>query len=171
MRGEWAPEIERAHHKLPESHIGDLELATWIVGRAPDTVYAVNRPVASPHALAGNHIQSHLGFPHGGMALVTWSNAWPAGEPHHGLSVIAGSGAAYSDEHQNRQLLFGGGRATAPRSDEGSVVAAVLQEFADRLTNVADHNNRLDAWRRLSMIVAAAERSVATGQAVSLKVK
>lgn len=155
--------------QVPSSLIGDLETATWIIGRSPDTAYAVRRSIAQPSGPSGDFLQVQLGFPFGGMALVSMSTALPSGDAHHSLSVIASTGAAYSDEHQNRQLLFAGGPASAPVADEGDSTAALLDEFAAAAQSPDEPNERLRSWQQLTRIVEAVERSLATQQAVSLE--
>jgi predicted dehydrogenase len=149
---------------LPAELIGDLETAVRLVGRNPDTVYAVRRiPDSGPPS--GECLHVHLGFPGGAMALVSFSTALPPGDGHQSLSVICQTGAAYADGHQNRQLLLAGGPATAPLAEEGDATAFLLEEFVTATENLAAMDERLNCWRRLARLVAAVEESLATHQA------
>lgn len=170
VRGEPAAAPGDSGASLPAGLIGDLELATWIVGRAPDALYAVRQRNPSSNRPHAETVQVHLGFPNGGMALVTWSSVWCSPDAHHSVSVIASTGAAYLDDAQNRQLLYGEGETTAPVADEGPVTTAVLQQFVDGIKSGRAAGNGLDSWRRVAQVVAAVEQSLATEQAVSLRV-
>jgi predicted dehydrogenase len=149
--------------------VGDLDLATWLIGRMPNTVYAIRRVVQMEAAPNAECLHVHLGFPQGGMALLTQTTAVAAGDAYEALSVIAFSGAAYADDHQNRQLLLSGGAATALPVDDGDALAVLLDEFASRVQGSVEPTDSLDSWRRLVAIADAVERSAASQQAVSLE--
>ena len=100
--------------------------------------------------------------------MITNTTAVPGNDAYDALSVIAFSGAAYSDDHQNRQLLFGGA-ATAPPADEGDALAFLLDEFAANVQSSVDPADSLGRWRQLAMIADAVERSAASQQAVTLE--
>lgn len=169
QRGESRTVDRTAAQGLPDALIGDVELAVWLVGSGPETVYAVRRDVTASDGLHGEYVQVHLGFPWGGMALVSWTDAWPPGDAHQSLSVIAATGAAYADDHVNRQLLFQGGPATAPRADEGSVVAALLQEFAAGVQSGRDWSRQQETWRHVARTAAAIKQSLDTQRAVAVE--
>ena len=103
------------------------------------------------------------------MGLVTETTAVPAGDASEALSVIAFSGAAYADDHQNRQLLLGGGLATAPHVDDGDALAVLLDEFAVRAQNSSTPTDSLDTWRRISALMNAVEQSADSQQAITLE--
>lgn len=149
--------------------VSDLDLAMWLIGRMPDTVYAVRRRVPMAGASHAECLHVHLGFPQGAMALVTETTAVPAGDASEALSVIAFSGAAYADDHQNRQLLLGGGAATAPPVDDGDALAWLLDEFALRVQNSTGPAEALDHWRRVATVADAVKRSADSQQAISLE--
>jgi len=149
--------------------VSDLDLATWLIGRMPDTVYAVRRRVELADAPNAECLHVHLGFPQGAMGLITETTAVPAGDASEALSVIAFSGAAYADDHQNRQLLLGGGAATAPHVDDGNALAVLLDEFAVRVQNTAAQSDSLDTWRRISVLMKAVEQSADSQQAIRLE--
>lgn len=146
---------------LPDPLIRDLDVALWLAGRAPDRVFAVEQKSA------GRYLQVHLGFPHGGMALLDYASTLPPGDGYSSLSVIAASGAAYADDHQNAQLLFRGGRPQALRSEEcAGQLAAIAQEFVDSLR--AGRDFPASNWKVVFAVTRAAEESLASGRAVAL---
>jgi len=118
------PGLVRIHRWSPRPvpPTRDVDMALWLMGRAPDVVHAVRGDGVS---------QIHLGFPGGGMALVSHAHGPALGE-YTSLSVIAADGAAHADDHVNHQLLFKAGVAHAVPTDEGDIaVASMIQGFID----------------------------------------
>ncbi|MBL8849737.1 MAG: hypothetical protein JNG89_08635 [Planctomycetaceae bacterium] len=165
-RGEPASKIDSSSPRLPSALISDIDLAIWLVGRAPETAYAVQR---NGQQAEQRCIQVHLGFSGGGMALVTHTSVWPSQDAHQSVSVIAAGGAAYSDGHQNRQLLFSNGSASAPIADEGPVLTALLSDFVDQVQSGGSCASHDPSWRQLAIVVAAVEQSIASGDAVPVE--
>ena len=93
-----------------------IDLAIWLFGESPTEVYAVGRP---------GYAQVHLGFPDGGMALIDDVRTLPNGDGYLSLSLIGSSGAAYADDHHNRNLLFQGGDPSAIDTGQGSAALTV----------------------------------------------
>lgn len=155
--------------RLEAALIGDVDLAVWLTGRTPDTVFAVRRPVETDSADHPEILHVHLGFQQGGMALLTSTSAGDGTDEYESLSVIAFSGAAYADDHQNRQLLFGNGPATALRAEEGDTLAFLIEEFALSVKGETDPEALLSHWRRIEAIAEAVERSAASRQAIGLE--
>lgn len=150
---------------VPEPLLRDIDVALWLAGSRPDRVFAVEQK-----AERGRYVQVHLGFPAGGMALLDFDSGLPAGADYHSLSVIAQSGAAYADDHQNAQLLFRGGSAQAVRTDERTgQLAAIAQEFV----NALKENRGLSegAWKDVFVVADAVAQSLASGSAVVLEAK
>lgn len=119
----------------------DIDLAIWMFGELPATVYAVARSIAA--ANGSDFLQIHLGFSAGGMALIDLSNNLPAqdGDPqsYYSLSLIGSSGAAYADDHHNQQLLFASHGAQALKTGAGDLATtAELQEFVDAIAAERD---------------------------------
>ena len=101
--------------------VAGIDLAIWLFGESPTEVYAVGRP---------GYAQVHLGFPDGGMALIDEARTLPNGDGYLSLSLIGSSGAAYADDHHNRNLVFQGGDPSAIDTGQGSAaLAAELEEF------------------------------------------
>lgn len=169
----WDPAITGQaiiRSQLPVPLINDLELATWMFGRLPATVYAIEQlPSESPNTFEspmGRLVQVHLGFPGGGMALINYSNRLPSGDGYQSLSVIGSSGAAYADDHQNRQLVFSGGPPQAVRSHEGTVLTRVLQEFIDDLRELRDFSTSRSIWPAVWNVGDAILQSLESRQAI-----
>lgn len=138
----------------------DLDTALWLVGEPPDRIYAVGRD---------RFVQVHLGFPGGGMALIDYDGRLPEGDGYSSLSVIAASGAAYADDHQNMQLLYRGGRAQAVRTEEGTRQhVAMIQAFVDGLHAGRDFSEDETAWRQIFAVADAVKNSTTTRMAVGL---
>lgn len=159
----WEPSARVSAEGLPDQLIRDLDVALWLADRMPNRVFAVEQKNDT-----GRYVQLHLGFPSGGMALLDYSNALPPGDGYSSLSVIASTGAAYADDHQNAQLLYRGGGAQALRIEERAAqLAAMAQEFIDALRDGRDLNAGIDDWRRVFAVVKVATKSLATGRAVT----
>lgn len=148
---------------VPEPLIRDLDVTLWLAGRKPNRVFALERKDN-----AGRFVQVHLGFPHGGMALLDFDSRLPAGDGYSSLSVIAQSGAVYADDHQNAQLLYRGGHPQAIRTDEcASQLAAVAQDFVNNLKKSAplDSTN----WNEVFAVANAVTASIVSGKAVAME--
>src|SRR5262249_132576 len=118
----------------------------------------------------GRFVQVHLGCSGGGMALIDYSDRLPPGDAYQALSVIGSAGAAYADDHQNMQLVYGGGRPRAVRTDEGiRYLAALVQEFVDCLQPGQDTPEDLTSWRTLWAVVRAVEQSLTVRQATPVE--
>ena len=82
--------------------------------------------------------------------------------------MIAASGAAYADDHQNAQLLYRGGNAQAIRTDErAGQLAALAQEFVNALNEGRDFS--ANAWKDVFAVAEAVVKSLASGRAVALE--
>ncbi len=101
--------------------VNGIDLAIWLFDGLPTEVYAVGR---------SGYAQVHLGFPDGGMALIDEARTLPNGDGYLSLSLIGSSGAAYADDHHNRNLVFQGGDPGAIDTGQGSAaLTAQLEEF------------------------------------------
>ena len=101
--------------------VAGIDLAIWLFGGSPTEVYAVGR---------SGYAQVHLGFPDGGMALIDEARTLPNGDGYLSLSLIGSSGAAYADDHHNRNLVFQGGDPSAIDTGQGAAaLTAQLEEF------------------------------------------
>jgi hypothetical protein len=162
----WEPAVpDRAPEPgtLPEQLVRDLDVALWLAELEPERVYAVQQ--SDP---AGRYVQVHVGFPGGASALLDFDGRIPAGDGYQSLSVIAASGAAYADDHQNAQLLYRGGQPRAVRTEErAGQFAAIAQEFVDALRDVRDLTTASSLqWRNTFALADAVAESLATGKVV-----
>jgi predicted dehydrogenase len=174
-----APGVVRMHRwdhstssgdEMPASLILDVDVALWLVGETPDRVYAVEVQHEGRVGASGRLIQLHLGFPGGGMALIDYAERPRAVDGYQSLSVIGSSGAAYADDHQNMQLLFGNaGPPHAIRVSERAIaLVALVQSFVNELDQPdAERADSSAAWTRVLGVALAARQSVASGRAVA----
>lgn len=161
----WEPPSDQST-ELPEGLLRDIDVTLWLVGRQPDRVFAVEQKAQG----GGQYVQVHLGFPGGAMALLDFSNQLPPGDGYESLSVIAAHGAAYADDHQNRQLLYRGGHPQAVRTPEdvghlaGLVLGFIEAIRADRDVTTTSAKE----WQTVFAVVDAVRKSLASGQATTL---
>jgi predicted dehydrogenase len=147
-----------------------IDLVEWLMGTAPNLVYAVDREVCVAHTKFGLSAQVHLGFPHGGMALVDYTDRLLQGDRYDSFSLIASAGAAYADDHQNMQLIHGGGQPHAVRTDEvPELLTLLLQEFVDTVHTSHDFSAGLAAWQHVWAVANAVRSSFLSRQAIVLK--
>jgi predicted dehydrogenase len=159
------PESEGPHEPLPIAMTQDIDVALWLMGEAPDVVYAVER---AGEDRGGRSTQVHLGFPGGGMALIDYSDQLPRGDGYQSLSLIGSAGAAYADDHQNRQLLYRGGRPEAVRVDErGRQFLELVQAFVSDLEQGRDLAASVSTWRTVLAVADAARQSVGLQRALA----
>jgi predicted dehydrogenase len=150
---------------LPGPLVRDLDVVLWLSDLLPDVVFALERP-----GPAGRHLQVHLGFPGGGMALLDYDDGTPRGAGYQALTVVGAAGAAYADDHQNAQLLFRDGRALAVRTGEGlRQILSLAQEWIDGLGTGTDPTAGLASWRKVFAVVEAIRQALATHRAVPLE--
>jgi predicted dehydrogenase len=122
------PGLLRLHHWHPgaitmDEQIAAVDLALWFFGTVPDTTYYTSS--------SGNRL-IHLGFPAGGMAMIDFSGALPDGDGYHSLSLIGSRGAAYADDHRDRNLIFSGGSAKAEMpASRDAYIQPMLEDFLD----------------------------------------
>lgn len=144
----------------PALLLADLDIALWLMGVSPDVVCALEGE--------GGVLQVHLGFPGGGMALISHAAAGLSGHRYSSLSVIASAGAAYADDQANRQLYFTRGEPCAAflASEEAGAVTSMVQSFVDDVLEGADLSPALANWRRALAVRNAVTQSLATRRAV-----
>lgn len=158
---------------LPGPLVADLDLAVWLAGKLPNRVFSLQRRATDAReqtsAAMGRFLQVHLGFPEG-MALIDFDNQLPEGGDYCSLSVIGSTGAAYADDHQNRQLLFRRGPPQAVCTGEGTkYFAEIVQEFVAALAANRDVSATVTTWRTVFTIADAVNESLESGQAVSFE--
>ncbi len=150
---------------LPASLVHDLDVVLWLVGRSPDSVYAVEQSDSELGQSRGRFLQVHLGFPGGAMALLDFADRLPPGEGYQSLSVIGSAGAAYADDQQNMQLVFRGGRPQTLRADEsGRRHSALVQETIEALQAGGDVAAHVADWQNVVKVAEAVRQSFASNK-------
>ena len=86
----------------------------------------------------------HLGFKCGGMALIDFTNSLPDGDNYESLSLIGSKGAAYADDHRNRNLFFNRG-AQCPDT-KLSFIKPMLINFANKVRKNVELDNDLQSY-------------------------
>jgi predicted dehydrogenase len=161
----WEPAAPPQPSGLPDPLLRDLDVVLWLAGRRPNRVFAVE---SKSEDAAGRYVQVHLGFPGGGMAVLDYTDRLPPGDDYRSLSVIASSGAAYADDHQNVQLVYRGGHPQAVRTDErAGLLAAIAQDFVDAIRSRREPEGGAKSWRDVFAVAGAVEWSLTAGQAVT----
>ena len=131
------PGLVRVHRwsaaQVVTEHLSrDLDLVLSVFQATPKEVYAVARSVLDTDEL--DYLQVHLGFAGGGMALIDGSSTLPSGDGYFSFSVIGSAGAAYADDHLNKQLVFCGEHpAAVGTGSEELAVLGDLQEFCSAI--------------------------------------
>lgn len=166
----WEPTPANSSNTLPSPLLLDLDLAVWMMGLSPNSVFATETRRTTDGTESGRTIQVHLGFPDGPMALIGYSSALPSGDDYRSLSVMGSAGAAYADDHQNMQLVYRGQHPQAFRVEEGiRPLVNLTQDFVDALQTQRDLSPSLVEWHRVRTIADAVEQSLISRQAVSLE--
>lgn len=160
------------------SWLRDLDLMCWLMGGVPERVYALRQTPPSAAAagslladlsgLPAGTLQLHCGWKHGGMALLDFSDQLPAGDGYQSLMLIGSSGAAWQDDHQNRQLVLRGGPAQTVLDDtHWPAVAGLLQAFVDHVASAAEWAAAVADWSAVLQLAGLIEQSCRSGQAVA----
>lgn len=150
----------------------DLDTVLWLMGRPPELVFATRSNVDVAQNGSDGALNVHLGFDGDGMALMTEWCHLPLGDDYESLSVIGSSGAAYADDHSNRQLAFRGGAAQTARADEGvRAFVSITQDFVDAVAANRDLTASVTGWRRVRNVAEAVRESLASRQSVRLEVR
>jgi predicted dehydrogenase len=161
----WEPTAAHQPSGLPDPLLRDLDVVLWLAGRRPNRVFAVE---SKSEDAAGRYVQVHFGFPGGGMAVLDYTDRLPPGDDYSSLSVIASSGAAYADDHQNIQLVYRGGHPQAVRTDErAGQLATIAQDFVDAVRSGREPEGGAKCWRDTFVVADAVEWSLTAGQAVT----
>ena len=145
----------------------DLDLVLNVYQALPTDVYAVARSVLG--AAEPDYLQVHLGFDSGAMALIDRSSTLPPGDGYFSFSVIGSSGAAYADDHLNKQLVFRGQHPVAVGTGSDDLAAvADIQEFCRAIQQQRAAVVSGADWLAAAKIAEAVSESIASGSAVSV---
>jgi hypothetical protein len=157
----WGPSPSVGSHgnRLPSGLLTDIDIAQWLMGSPVELVYAAQ-------SSAGEAVQVHLGFAAGGMALLDWGRI-PEGDSYRSLSLLGSSGAAYADDHANRQLMFASGHARTLVADETlRGLANLLSDFVKELATPASADQATAGWHDAVRVGNVAWKSLQTGRAI-----
>lgn len=135
--------LNRDHGEFRSRIIQQLDLALWMYPQPPSEVFASTRGRHSDSHLWPDYLQIHLGFPNGGMALISLSRNMPAGDDYQTVSLICSTGAAYADDHLQKQLIFRGEHPQAVQRDE--IVPTLVNQLKDFAEAVASKRSPMIA--------------------------
>jgi len=114
--------------------VQQLDLTVWMFRGLPTEIFVLGRNAESDAAPTPEYLQIHLGFPNGGMALISLAQALPAGDGYDSLSLVGSTGAAYADDQYQTQVVYRGGTPAALKTGEGIMaVTSQLREFIDAI--------------------------------------
>ena len=132
------------------TRIGAVDLALWFIGEEANAVF-----------LSGNANSEsvHLGFASGAMAMLDFTSALPEGDCYRSLSLIGSRGAAYADDHRDRNILFNGGTpaATAP-AIQSAYIQPMLEDFVRGVTEGRTAEAACEEYRKAEKIMRRARR-------------
>ena len=141
-----------------------LDLAMWIFDGLPTTVFATR------HDDRTDTLQIHVGYPSGGMGLITICKSLPAGHRYCSCSLIGSNGAAYSDDLRQMQLLFQGNSPRAERTTEG--ILSHVEELREFVTAIEQQRepsvSGADGQQALQLAIAV-RRSIEIQQPLKLE--
>lgn len=141
-----------------EEAVAASDLANWFFGSLPERVYAVEK---------SGTLQIHLGFDKGGMSIVDVVSSLPDGDSYESVSMIGSTGAAYADDHHNRNLLFSGGVPSAIVTGQGEFqLLRQLLEFASSIEEARAPTVSGEDGIRALRVAEAAKNSAASGNAL-----
>ena len=91
--------------------LGEIDLANWFFDELPESVFAIRagqgaRGSASAGSSSPLCLQLHLGYAGGRVGLIDYARGLPAKSGYHAFSLIGSSGAVYSDDQHDAQILF-----------------------------------------------------------------
>ncbi len=173
-----APGALRIHDWVPPTGVGgtpphrvarDIDLACWLFGGLPSTVYAAGIRESDTGPDSHDYVQVHLGFSGGGMALIDRSTLSGSESAYFSLTMVGSRGAAYVDGHHNAQLMYGGDHPVALEVGHGSGhVLAQLKEFVGAIEEAREPAITGADGRAAVRVAEAAVASMRSGHAVRL---
>ena len=129
-----------------------IDLALWFFGAEPEHIHGT--------ASIENDVKClliHLGFKCGGMALLDFTNSLPSGDNYESLSLIGSKGAAYTDDHRNRNLFFSGGAPGAKCPDTSmNFIGPMLEDFTQKIKAAGDLESNATSYNEAFKIFSEA---------------
>jgi hypothetical protein len=94
------------------------------------------------------------------MAMLDFTDTLPDGENYRSLCLIGSKGAAYADDHHNRNLFFAGGAPKAsPPNIESAFIQPMLEDFIVSVREGRDSRRATQNYRQALDIVTAANNT------------
>ncbi len=152
------PGVLRIHRWTEKARLlADLDLASWLFGGVPETLYAVSR---------FGYVQCHLGFCEGGMALIDHAAGGHFGDGYESVTLIGGKGAGYADDHRNVNLRFDETGCQGMRVTEGDTgLVDMLRAFAGAVKEERGFAVTMEDWHRAREIGRRVKKSLDEGAA------
>jgi len=174
--GESSPAAPGSRPQVSNADAATLDLGLWLLDALPEIVWA-SRPSAAGNshpdpeqqAHAASPLLVHLGFASGAMALIDRASLPGDQPPYFSLSVIGTRGAAYADDHHNRQLLLTERGPVAVASPWGDAPRRMSwQSLVDASREPGASDRRERELQRLARVLAGVRESLVSGRAVRL---
>jgi UDP-N-acetyl-2-amino-2-deoxyglucuronate dehydrogenase len=166
----WTAIHHRDFGEIRSQVIQQLDLAAWMFQQSPADAFAVGQGKNAEKTAWPDYLQIHLGFPGGGMALISLSRSLPAGDGYWSASLIGSTGAVYADDHQQTQLLF---RGDHPRGIKGNemvpAIVAQLHDFQQAIATQRDPAIPAEEMKIALSLADAVWNSLATHQPIRLE--
>lgn len=161
--------LNRDHGEFRSRIMQQLDLALWMCPQPPTEVFALTRGRHANAKQWPDYLQIHLGFPHGGMALISVSRNLPAGDDYQTVSLICSAGAAYADDHLQKHLVFRGEHPQAVQQDEiVPTLVNQLKDFAEAVASKRSPTIAADSMRAAMKLTDAVWTSLIESRPVSL---
>lgn len=161
--------LNREHGEFCSRIMQQLDLALWMFPQPPTEVFASTRDRPGDSSLWPDYLQIHLGFPNGGMALISISRTMPAGDDYQTVSLICSTGAAYADDHLQKHLVFRGEHPLAVQRDEiVPTLVNQLKDFAEAVNSQRNPKIAATEMQSAMKLTDAVWKSLTTSQPVSL---
>ena len=112
-----------------------IDVALWLVGEELEGARFVRNDDSELH---------HLGFQGGAMAMLDFTNSLEGEEGYRSLSLIGSGGAAYADDHRDRNLIFRKGITEA--ATPGSQTTCIQPMLADFVQSLGERRGSEKAW-------------------------
>ena len=129
-----------------------IDLALWFFGDIPEHIHGT--------ASIENGVKCllvHLGFKCGGMALIDFTNSLPDGDNYESLCLIGSKGAAYADDHRNRNLFFNGGAPEAKCPDTKlGFMKPMLIDFVKKIKSKVGFEDDLQSYNNAFKVFSEA---------------
>jgi predicted dehydrogenase len=138
----WSSTSEALNHR---NKIDAIDLVLWLIGEDIESSFATQSQA--------NQV-IHLGFVHGAMALIDFYDQLPADDRYRSLTVIGSDGAAYADDHRDRNLFFASGDTNArPPATGYAHLGPMLEDFASCIRNNGDAAHAQRTYRAAETIL------------------